>query len=193
MTYAGVFRPKVKPYTLLYDFVCIVGSTLFIALTAQVAIPLPFSPVPITGQTLAVLLTGFLLGSRRAGVCLAVYLMEGTVGLPVFAGGKAGMMHLLGPTGGYLLGFVPAAMLTGWLAERGWDRKFTNAFAAMGLGNVVIYAVGLPWLAYFTGFDRVLVAGCLPFIPGDLIKTLLATAMLPTGWRLLRRFDASTG
>ncbi|GIV15325.1 MAG: hypothetical protein KatS3mg022_0760 [Armatimonadota bacterium] len=191
MTYADVFRPKVKPYTLLYDFLCIVGSTPFIALTAQVAIPLPFSPVPITGQTLAVLLTGVLLGSRRAGWCMFAYLVEGMAGLPVFAGGKAGIAHLLGPTGGYLLGFMPAAMLAGWLAEKGWDRRFGTALTAMFLGNVVIYLFGLPWLAYFVGAERVLVAGCLPFIPGDLIKILLATAMLPAGWKLLKRFESN--
>ncbi len=189
MTYADVFRPKVKPYTLLYDILCLVGGSLFVALTAQVAIPLPFSPVPITGQTLAVLLTGVLLGSRRAGLSISLYLLQGAAGLPVFAGGKAGIAHLLGPTGGYLLGFVPAAMLAGWLAEKGWDRRFGTAFTAVLLGNVVIYIFGLPWLAYFVGIERVLVAGCLPFIPGDLMKALLAMMMLPMGWRLLKRLE----
>lgn len=190
MTYADVFRPVVRLHALIYDLALILGATLFIALFAQASFPLPFSPVPITGQTLAVLLTGVLLGSWRAGVCLLVYLAEGSMGLPVFAGGKAGVMHLLGPTGGYLLGFVPAAFLVGWLAERGWDRRFNTAFAAMLLGNMVIYLFGLPWLAYFVGGERVLVAGLLPFIPGDLAKLLLATAILPWGWRLLNRGSA---
>lgn len=190
MTYADAFRPVAKPYALLYDVICIVGGALFVALAAQVAIPLPFSPVPITGQTLAVLLTGVLLGSRRAGLSMLTYLVEGGVGLPVFAGGKAGVFHLLGPTGGYLVGFVVAASLVGWLAERGWDRRFISAFAAMLLGNVVIYAVGLPWLAYFVGVEKVLLAGLLPFIPGDLVKLLLATTMLPWGWKLLERARA---
>jgi len=189
MTYTDVFRPKVKPYNLLYDLLCLVGGTLFIALAARFAISLPFSPVPITGQTLAVLLTGVLLGSRRAGWCVLTYLVEGSAGLPVFAGGKAGIVYLLGPTGGYLLGFVPAAMLAGWLAEKGWDRRFGTAFAAMVLGNVVIYICGLPWLACFVGTERVLVVGCLPFIPGDLMKALLATMMLPIGWRLLKQLE----
>ena len=129
------------------------------------------------------------MGSHRAGVCLLAYLVEGIVGLPVFAGGKAGVAHLFGPTGGYLLGFVPAASLVGWLAEHGWDRRPVTAFAAMLLGNIVIYAFGLPWLAYFVGGERVLVAGLLPFIPGDLIKILLATMMLPWGWKLLKQYD----
>lgn len=189
MTYADVFRPVVKPHAMVYDLIWILGGTLLVALSAQVAIPLPFSPVPITGQTLTVLLTGVLLGSRRAGLCLLVYLAEGIAGLPVFAGGKAGIAHLLGPTGGYLLGFVPAAFLVGWLAEKGWDKRPVTAFAAMLLGNVVIYTFGLPWLAYFVGSERVLVAGCLPFIPGDLTKVLLATAVLPWGWKLLMNFE----
>lgn len=121
---------------------------------------------------------------------MLTYLVEGGVGLPVFAGGKAGVFHLLGPTGGYLVGFVVAASLVGWLAERGWDRRFISAFAAMLLGNVVIYAVGLPWLAYFVGVEKVLLAGLLPFIPGDLVKLLLATTMLPWGWKLLERARA---
>ncbi|MDW8104756.1 MAG: biotin transporter BioY [Armatimonadota bacterium] len=187
MTYAAVFRPAEKPYAIVYDLVCILGGTLFIALSAQVSISLPFSPVPITGQTLAVLLVGVLLGSHRAGLCLLTYLAEGSIGLPVFAGGKAGIAHLLGPTGGYLLGFVPAAFLVGWLAERGWDRRATSAFAAMLVGNMVIYIFGLPWLACFVGMERVMVAGLLPFIPGDLAKIVLATAMLPWGWKLLKR------
>lgn len=187
MTYVDVFRPTVKPHAMIYDLAWILGSTLLIALSAQVALSLPFSPVPITGQTLTVLLTGILLGSRRASLCLLAYLAEGSVGLPVFAGGKAGIVHLLGPTGGYLLGFVPAVFLVGWLAEEGWDRRPVTAFAALLLGNVVIYAFGLPWLAYFVGGEKALVVGCLPFIPGDLIKILLATAMLPWGWKLLSR------
>lgn len=192
MTYADVFRPVAKNHALIYDLVWILGGTLFIALSAQLAIPLPFTPVPVTGQTLAVLLTGVLLGSHRAGWCLLMYLAEGVAGLPVFAGGTAGIVHLFGPTGGYLLGFVPAAFLTGRLAERGWDRRFGTAFAAMLLGNLAIYLFGLPWLAYFVGADKALALGLLPFVPGDVFKLLLATAMLPAGWKLLERGGLGT-
>lgn len=187
MTYADVFRPAVKAHALIYDLVWILGGTLLIALSAQMAITLPFSPVPVTGQTLAVLWIGVLLGSRRAGLCLLTYLAEGSMGFPVFAGGGAGAAHLLGPTGGYLLGFLPAAFLVGWLAERGWDKRFGTAFAAMLIGNIVIYAFGLPWLAHFVGSERVWLAGCLPFIPGDLTKIGVATILLPWGWKLLSR------
>lgn len=192
MTYADAFRPVAKTHALIYDLLCVVGGTLFIALSARLAIPLPFTPVPVTGQTLAVLLTGVLLGGHRASLCLLMYLAEGSVGLPVFAGGKAGIVHLLGPTGGYLLGFVPAALLTGWMAERGWDRRFVTAFTAMLLGNLVIYLFGLPWLACFVGADKALALGLLPFVPGDVFKLLLATALLPVGWKLLKRDSSRT-
>ena len=185
MIYADVLRPSARRYALLYDTVLTIGGSLFVALSAQVAIPLPFSPVPITGQTLAVLLVGALLGSRRGSLCLLAYLTEGAVGLPVFAGGTAGLVHLLGPTGGYLMGFIPAAFLTGLLAERGWDRRIGTALLAMSAGNAVIYAFGLPWLALFTGGERVLALGLLPFVFGDIVKLVLAAALLPSGWKLL--------
>ncbi len=185
MTYADILRPSVKRYAWLYDIAWIAGGTLFIALSARVAIPLPFSPVPITGQTLAVLLTGALLGSRRGSLCLLLYLAEGASGLPVFAGGMAGPARLMGPTGGYLVGFIPAAFFTGLLAERGWDRRVRTTLLAILLGNAAIYAFGLPWLARFVGGERVLASGLLPFLPGDLLKSILATTLLPSGWKLL--------
>ena len=184
-TYADILRPSVKRRALFYDLALVIGGSLLIALSAQIAIPLPFSPVPITGQTLAVLLSGALLGSRRGGLCLLAYLVEGIAGLPVFAGGTAGLVHLLGPTGGYLVGFVVAAYITGLLAERGWDRRTGTTFLAMLLGNAAIYAFGLPWLACFSGVGRMLPLGFYPFIPGDLLKLALATVLLPSGWRML--------
>jgi biotin transport system substrate-specific component len=187
MVCADVLRPSAKRYTGLYDVALVLGGSLFIALSAQIVIRLPFSPVPITGQTLAVLLVGALLGSRRGALSVVAYLAEGAMGLPVFAGGGTGIVWLLGPTGGYLLGFVPAAFITGWLAERGWDRRVETTLLLMLAGNVAIYAVGLPYLASITGFDRVLHLGFYPFIVGDIAKCLLAAALLPSAWRLLRR------
>lgn len=163
----------------------ILAGSLLVALAARVTIPLPFSPVPITGQTFAVLLVGALLGSRAGAAAMIAYLAEGAMGLPVFAGGRGGADVLVGPTAGYLYGFVAAAFVTGWLCERGWDRRVTTAALAMLVGNVVIYLFGLPWLAYFVGPDRVLVAGLLPFIPGDLLKLVLAALALPGGWKLI--------
>lgn len=187
MTYADVLRPSTRRYALLYDATLVIAGSLLVALLAQFAVPLPFSPVPVTGQTLAVLMVGMLLGSRRGSLALLTYLAEGAMGLPVLAGGAAGLARLTGPTGGYLIGFVAAAFLVGWLAERGWDRRPGTTLLAMLLGNAVIYVCGLPWLAHFVGVGRVLSLGLLPFLPGDLGKALLAMALLPWGWQLLDR------
>ena len=186
MVYADLLRPTMRRSALLYDAALVLGASLVIALSAQVAIQLPFSPVPITGQTMAVLLVGALLGSRRGALAVMAYIAEGLAGLPVFAGATAGLARLFGPTGGYLVGFVAAAFLVGWLAERGWDRRFGKTLAAMTLGNLVIYAVGVVWLAVFVGgLSRAWSLGVLPFLPGDVIKIILAAVLLPGGWKLL--------
>lgn len=185
MVYADVFRPSVRREAAIYDVVLVLGASLFIGLAARIAVPLPFSPVPVTGQTLAVLLIGALLGSRRGALSVLAYLAEGAVGLPVFAGGTAGVTRLMGPTGGYLFGFIAAAFLTGWLAERGWDRRFGTTLAMMGVGNTAIYLLGLPYLASFVGLERVLALGLYPFVIGDLVKSILAALLLPSAWKLL--------
>ena len=186
-TYADVCRPAVQPRAFFYDAALVIAGSLLIALSAQLAVRLPFTPVPITAQTLAVLLTGALLGWRRGVAAVLLYLGEGLAGLPVFAGGGAGPGHMAGPTGGYLIGFLLAAFTTGWLAERGWDRRFGTTFLAMLAGNVLLYVPGLLWLAQFVGADKVLALGLYPFIIGDLIKVLIAAALLPAGWKLLSR------
>lgn len=185
LTYSGVFRLSTRRYAAIFDVAAILAGSLFIGLSAQVGVRLPFSPVPITGQTLAVLLVGALLGSRRGALAVVAYLAEGLAGLPVFANGMAGPVYFFGPTGGYLLGFVAAAAITGALAERGWDRRSSTTVAAMLLGDLAIYAFGLAWLLAFVGLDKVLFLGLFPFIPGDLLKLALAAAVLPSGWRLL--------
>lgn len=185
----GTLR-RTQAQQLVADILLILGGSLFTALMAQIAIPLPFTPVPITGQTLAVLLTGAALGSRRGALSIAAYLLEGALGLPVFAGGAAGLARLRGPTGGYLLGFLAAAFITGWLAERGWDRRPLTTALAMLIGNAVIYLFGLPWLALFLGSflgpKGALALGLLPFIPGDLLKLALAAFLLPSAWWVVR-------
>lgn len=167
----------------------VLAFSLLTALAAQVAIPLPFTPVPITGQTFAVLLTGALLGPRLGALAMLAYLLEGASGLPFFAAGGAGAQRLLlSPTSGYLLSYPAAAFLTGLLAERGWDKSFLKAAAAMALGSVVILLCGWSWLAIWTGSALgAFQSGVVPFIPGDIIKVALAAAVLPTGWALLRR------
>ena len=187
MTAINIFRPAEARHAWLYDAACIMAGSVFVALSAQVALRLPFSPVPVTGQTLAALLVGAVLGSRRGSLALLAYLAEGLAGIPVFAGGAVGFARLLGPTGGYLVGLIGAAYVTGLLAERGWDRRPRTTALAMLAGNAVVYAFGLAWLARFVGSDHVLAAGLLPFVPGDLFKVALAAGMLPLGWKLINR------
>jgi biotin transport system substrate-specific component len=182
-TLVDVLLPRSRSW--LFDVLMVVVFSAFVALSARVAIP--WWPVPMTLQPLAVLFTGAVLGSRRGALALLVYLAEGAVGLPVFAGG-AGIVYMLGPTGGYLVSYPVAAGLVGWLAERGWDRKLVWTAAAMTLGLLVIYAFGVVWLAGFLGdLWTALVQGMLIFIPGDLIKIAITTLALPGGWALARR------
>lgn len=184
-------RPRVLAHalvperSLLAEFTLLLAASLLIAASAQFRIELGISPVPITGQTFGVLLIGAVLGARRAPLAVLLYLMQGAAGLPVFTGGTAGVAVLLGPTGGYLMGFVFAAALVGWLAERGWDRRPTTTVLAMILGNVVIYACGLALLSAFLPTDALLLKGLLLYLPGDLVKIALASALLPLSWRLV--------
>jgi biotin transport system substrate-specific component len=166
----------------------VVAFSLFVALSAQVVIPLPFTPVPITLQTFAVLLTGALLGSRLGAAALALYLAEGAVGLPFFRGGNGGWLYLaVSPTAGYLLAYPLAAFVTGRLAERGWDRKFLTAAAAIAVGSLVILFGGWLGLLRFYPAGQAFALGVVPFIVGDIVKIALAAAALPSGWALLRR------
>jgi biotin transport system substrate-specific component len=165
----------------------VVGFSLLTALAAQVVVPLPFTPVPLTGQTFAVLLTGALLGPRLGALAMLAYLAEGAAGLPFFRGGAGGVQHFSGATAGYLCAFPAAAYVTGYFAERGWDRRYLTAAAAMALGSVVILASGWAWLALMLGGAQAFPLGVVPFLPGDAVKIALAAAVLPTGWALLRR------
>jgi len=178
-TVMNVFRPGAKNNAFLYDLTLVLGATVFIALSAQIAIPVPFSPVPITSQTLAVLLTGALLGSRRGALAVLLYLLEGSLGLPVFAGAQAGVIHLVGPTGGYLAGFVPAVYLTGLFAERGWDRRFGRALFIFSAGTILIFLCGLAWLLQFTTWAQLAGMGLWPFLPGAFLKIISAALLAP--------------
>jgi biotin transporter BioY len=182
-----VFFPRV---TLARDMLLIFGFVAVTALSAQVAFYV--GPVPITGQTFVVLIAGALLGSKRGALSQLTYLGMGAMGAPIFAGWHGGPAVLTGPTGGYLVGFVAAAFVVGFLAERGWDRRIWSMALAMLIGNSVIYAIGLPWLSIWlsnvASADSVLAVGLYPFIPGDLLKLVLAAVALPSGWALLNRF-----
>jgi biotin transport system substrate-specific component len=190
LTLADVALPRAGTLT---HALLIVGASIVTALAAQIAIPLPWSPVPITGQTWAVLLSGAVLGARRAFLAQVLYLMEGAAGLPVFAGFSAGFAVLAGPTAGYLIAFPFAAGVTGLLAEHGWDRRFFTMVAAMLLGSVVIFAFGLANLSRFLPGEQLLGAGLLPFLPGDLVKSSLAALAFPAAWRWVRRSQGFEG
>jgi len=183
--YADTFRPSKKLLAGFYDVFLIVGFSFLLGLSAQLALPLPFSPVPVTAQTLVVLLLGSLLGKFRGTLCVLLYLIEGSIGLPFFSGGRAGIAHLIGPTGGYLMGFVAAAYVVGSLAQLGWDRKISFTLAAMLLGNLVIYIFGLLWLGRFLGYEKVLHLGFFPFIIGDVLKIAIAIILIPGGWKVI--------
>lgn len=159
--------------------------SFLIGLSAQVRIHLPFTPVPITGQTLAVLGGGAVLGARYGALAVVLYLIEGIMGFPFFAGGASGAEQLFAPSAGYLVGFIPAAALTGYLSERGWDRTPPKAALAAALGSAVVFAFGLAGLSFHLPAERLLGAGLLPFLPGDFLKISLAAAAVPA-WRRLR-------
>ena len=159
------------------------------AAAAQRENRLPGAPGPFTGHTFAVLLSGVLLGARRAFLAQSIYLLEGACGLPFFAGGAAGLAVLAGPTGGYLVAFPFAALVTGALAERAWDRRPVTMFLAMLLGSTVIFAAGLAQLSRFVPADRLVATGLAPFVPGDVIKSALAAIAFPFAWKFVRGLE----
>ena len=171
------------------DIALVVGGALLIYLTARIAIPVPGSPVPITGQTFGVLLVGGALGFRRGVIAVALYVLLGVVGLPFFAEGKGGISVIWGATGGYLVGFVIAGAVVGRLAELGWDRRIGGALGAMLVGSFLIYAIGLPWLKVVTGFsmEETIEKGLAPFLLGDALKLALAAALFPAAWWVVGR------
>ncbi len=186
LTLADVAVPRVGA---LRDALLVGGFIVFNALFAQVAIPLPFTPVPVTGQTFAVRVTGGLLGSRLGLLTMLGYLLAGALSLPVFAGGAAGVERFFGPTAGYLAGFVVSAWLMGRFAERGWDRRFGPGLAAMLAASLPIYALGLAglWLWQPMPLGTLLAKGLLPFLVGDVVKLVLAAGLLASGWRVVER------
>ncbi len=173
--------------TWLRDLLLIVIGSLFVAALAQIEIPLPFTPVPITGQTFGVLLIGAALGSKRGALSLALYLAEGALGLPFFAGGAHGFSVVVGATGGYLIGFIVAAYVIGLLAERGLERSARTSFIPFLTGTVIIYMCGVTWLAIVLGsFSKAVALGLVPFLIGDAIKLLAAALVLPAAWKIVK-------
>lgn len=179
---AGAVLPRHRVTTLTL----VVSFALLTALAAQVRIPLPFTPVPITGQTFAVLLSGAVLGRAAGAASQSVYLAMGLV-FPFYAGGASGWSYATGATGGFLVGFIAAAWVVGALAERHQDRTVATAIPAFLTGSVVIYLLGVPWLASVAGvsWTRAVELGLAPFVLGDLAKAVLAGAVLPAAWKLV--------
>lgn len=197
-TLAGQITPAARiPEALRFALLAVLGS-VFVAISAQLTVPL--WPVPITGQTLAVLVIGMAYGARLGAATLTLYMVEGIAGLPVFAKLSAGPHVMAGPTGGYIVGFIAAAAFVGWLAERGWSRGFIRTALAQLLGSGVIFAFGVPWLTLFyagpgaayiakagaeTAFGAALATGFFPFLLEDVVKVVLAACLMPAAWRLV--------
>jgi biotin transport system substrate-specific component len=191
LTLADVAVPRttVGARALGRSVVLIVAGAILTALAAQISVLMPWSPVPYTGQTFAVLLAGTVLGGRDGFLSMLLYVALGIAGAPVYAGGASGVERVLGQTGGYLVGFVLAAALVGRLAERGWDRTPVRAAALMTIGTLVIYAVGVPVLSVVGSVPPAvaLEKGALVFLPWDLFKVVIAAGLLPYAWRLVGR------
>lgn len=187
---------RITSRRLATDLVLVAAGAGLTALAAQIAVPL--WPVPITGQTLAVLLVGVTLGAVRGAISLTLYAVLGIVGLPLFSDASSGWSVVAGPTGGYIIGFVFAAGFTGWLAQREWDRKPVLAFVAFLAGSVIPFVFGLPWLAAALGnfglphdLNAVLQAGLYPFILGGIIKAVLGAGIITLAWFAVRRLSKS--
>jgi len=177
----------IRPATIWKELPLLIGFNLLLVATAYISFNLPFSPVPITGQTFGVLLIAMALGRVRAVGVIAAYLLEGVAGLPVFAGGTAGLPIIVGPTGGYLIGFLAGAYVIGWLADRGWDKSYLMSVLAMIIGSVIIFAFGLIWLGTLVPANLLLSMGLIPFLPGSVVKIALAAVILPSLWKFVKR------
>jgi biotin transport system substrate-specific component len=189
---APTLAARILPDTRVVTLALVVGFALLTALLAQITIPLWFTPVPITGQTFSVLLAGAVLGWRAGAASMSLYWVLGATGLPFYAEARGGWQVATGATGGYLVGFVVAAALIGYLAERRQDRGIATAVPAFIAGTVVIYLFGVAWLArqLGVGATEAMELGLVPFVIGDLVKAALAGVALPTAWRLVGRDQA---
>ena len=187
-----VLADRVITRSVATDALLVVAGAGLTAALAQVAVPL--WPVPITGQTLAVLLVGGSLGALRGSLSMVLYLLVGALGAPIYSDASSGWAVLGGPTGGYIVGFILAAALTGALAERKWDRKFLGGMVSYLAGSAVVFAVGLPWLGFSLGLtvEQTLVSGLFPFVVGGVIKAVIAAGLIRAGWFAVGRRSAES-
>lgn len=186
-TFLSTVWPESRDSFLRLGAVVVLGTLL---LTASAKIQVPFWPVPMTMQTFVVLFLGAALGPRLGALTVLLYLAQGAGGLPVFAGTPEkglGIAYMAGPTGGYLIGFVAAAFVVGWLAERGWDRSVLRLFVAMAVGHLVLFAFGVMWLAQLVGLEKAWLLGVVPFYAATLFKTALGACLMPALWQLAKR------
>jgi biotin transport system substrate-specific component len=182
-TLSNRYLPNVS--TILKDIFLILGGSWLVAIFAQIEIPL--QPVPITGQTFAVLLVGAVLGSKRGAAAMIAYIAQGGMGLPFFAGGASGLSILTGATAGYLVGFIGAAYVIGLLAERGLERSVKTSVLPFLIGTIVIYIFGVAWLSIvLNSVSQAIQFGLLPFLIGDAIKLILAAVVLPIAWKFIK-------
>ncbi|RKT37119.1 biotin transport system substrate-specific component [Microbacterium sp. AG1240] len=190
-----VARPSTRARAVALDATLVLTGALTVAVLAQVEVPL--WPVPITGQTLGVIVVGAALGARRGALSLLSYLGLGLVGLPVFAGLSGGLASVVKPSFGFIIGFVLAAFVAGWFAERSWDRRPVLAFVGFAAASVVPFLIGVPYMAFILnnvlglgyGLGDVLAVGVLPFIVGGIVKAALAAGIVPAAWALVRAAD----
>ena len=193
-TLADLIRPADASRGIAFDALAVVVASLFVAAAAQLSVPTPWGVVPFTAADIAALLVGVALGPWRGAAALTLYMAEGLSGLPVFSGGYAGFPPV---TFGFILGYIPAAFIAGWLAQRGWDRSPIRLAAALTIAQLAIYAGGLSWMAIvaalgITGapalsFKTIMMMGMVPFIPAAAIKIGLATALVPAAWKAIGR------
>lgn len=169
---------NVKSASILRDITISIAASIGIGLLAQLAIPLPFTPVPIATQNSFVLLLGAMLGARRGAAAVFAFLVQGAMGFPVFAGGVGGAAKILGPTGGYLIGYLVAAFLVGALMEKWKERTVSKTFLSLAAGHATIYLFGAAYLSTFLGFEKALLLGVAPFVIGDLLKIVLSLKIL---------------
>lgn len=184
-TNTATLYSRIQPSTLLAELPLLATFNLVLVACSYLSFTLPFSPVPITGQTFGILLIAMALGRVRGLAVVMAYLLEGAVGLPVFAGGSAGIVKFVGPTGGYLVGFAVSAYVVGYLADKGWDKSFTKTTIAMILGTALIFITGLAQLSFFVPSEILFEMGFIPFIPGAIVKIAVASVILPSVWKFI--------
>ena len=177
---------KIQPYSFLAELPMLATFNMILVACSYISITLPFSPVPITGQTFGILIVAMALGRVRGLAVVMAYLLEGAMGLPVFASGSAGIAKFVGPTGGYLVGFAASAYLVGYLADKSWDKSFGKTAIAMILGTALIFITGLAQLSFFVPSETLFTMGFTPFLPGAVIKIALASVILPSVWKLVK-------